>query len=311
MALALGALVMLGMQRTLVMGISIGEQVNDGVALDREARFAFDRMLQNLRNTSQLVLPLPDDPATDWPENLRVESVPASPPTGSSSKDTAVLAVALPFNVDSNNDNIADADNDQDGRLNEDWPADSSNDGESGLMDIDDDGDGLVDEESLSESDDETGSANDDPVNGVDDNGDGRKDEDPGADYNGDGAPGIAGVDDDNDGLFDEGDLRDDDEDGPSDEDWLDTVVYYLNDDELIERRSVPWDASGDGSINGKDYVTSVVANGVSFFSVERVLPRMGGQLLVHLQLTLTDSVGRTVSLESRVQVASGTGGRL
>ncbi len=310
LALALGALVMLGLQRSLIMSASVSEQVNDGIALDRSVRFAFDRVVQNLRNTSELVLPLPDDPGTDWREDIRSESVPASPPTGSSSKDTAVLAMALPFTVDSNNDGFADADNDQDGRLNEDWPADSTNDNASGLVGIDDDGDGLVDEEADTESDDEAGPANDDPHNSVDDNGNGFADEDPGNDMNGDGAPGRASVDDDGDGLIDEGGLNDDDEDGPADEDWLDTVVYYLNGDELIERRSVPWDASGDGSIDGKDYVTSVVASGVSYFSVQRLRPRIGGRLLVEVQLDLVDATGRTVSLRSRVRVARAGGRR-
>lgn len=310
-ALALGALVMLGLQRALVMSASVSEQVSAGLTLDRDARFAFERMVGGIRNTTRLVLPLQEDPSTDWLESRRIEAIPALPPTGSSGKDTAVLAVALPFYIDTNGDGVADADNDGDGRIDEDWPADSTNDGESGLRDIDDDGDGLIDEDAFSESDDESGAANDDPINGADDNADTRIDEDPGADMNGDGGAGVAGVDDDEDGAVDEGSMSDDDEDGLVDEDWLDTLVYYLNGSQLIERRSVPWDESGDGLVNGSDYVMSVIASGVSYFSVERVPKRIGGQQLVGLRLDLVDATGRVVSLRTQVQVGGGVGGRL
>ena len=57
---------------------------------------------------------------------------------------------------------------------------------------------------------------------------------------NDDGAPGIAGVDDDGDGSIDEGDVADDDEDGQSDEDWYDPVVFYLSGSAVIERRAYP-----------------------------------------------------------------------
>lgn len=311
LALALGAIVMLGLQRALFMGASVGEQVSNGVALDRDARFAFERITRALRDTDRLLLPLPDDPATDWFENVRAEWLPARPPTGSSSKDTAVLAVALPHNIDSNNDGVPDADNDLDGRLDEDWGADVTNDAASGLSGIDDDGDGLVDEEANSEDDDETGVANEDPVNGLDDDGDGRIDEDSNIDMNGDGAPGVAGVDDDNDGQVDEGVARDDDEDGLTDEDWLDTLVFSLDDDTLVERRSVPWDANGDGSINGADYVSTVIASGVSLFSVEREESRLGAGLLVHVQLELTDTSGVAVLLQTRLQVGDRLGSLL
>ncbi|MGE0486588.1 MAG: prepilin-type N-terminal cleavage/methylation domain-containing protein [Gammaproteobacteria bacterium] len=243
-----------------------------GVRLE-EARFALADMTRAVGTAPRLVLPLVDDPATAWVENPRAQTVGAS-------SAGAVLAVALDGTVDRNGDGYADADNDHDGRIDEDWPADMNGDGRNGIRGIDDNGNGSADVPSPAvPDDDESGGSSaphqdEDPLDGLDNDGDGSIDEDPGADMNGDGAPGLAGVDDDGDGAVDEGNVADDDEDGLVDEDWLDTVVYYLAGSTLMKRVPVPWDTNGDALLTGADYIETALIEGVEFFAVaRRVLP--------------------------------------
>jgi len=273
--------------------------------LAQEAHFAMTRMVRAVAQTRDLILPQMDKPATDWRENVRDETIPASLPEGSSTRASAVLAVSLSARVDLNADGIPDADNDGDGYLDEDYPADVLFDASPGIYQIDDGGNGHVDEgTSNNDDDDERLNSNDeDPINGIDDEGDGLVDDDPSADMNGDGAPGIVGVDDDNDGLVDEGSAADDDEDGSSDEDWLDAVVFFLQNDSLIERHPVPWDADGSGGANGRDYIESVIADGVSRFRVERISDK-GSIEIVDITLEMTAATsGETVNLHTRVRV--------
>ena len=274
--------------------------------LTQDARFAMSRMTRAVRESRKLMLPLPDKPGTDWRENVREETIPASPPEGSSTKATAVLAVSLSARVDLDADGFSDADNDRDGRLDEDYPADVTFDASPGIHLIDDDGDGAVDESVDLEDDDEEQTVQDeDPLNGLDDDRDGVIDEDPAADMNGDGEPGYAGVDDDGDGLIDEGSSADDDEDGTTDEDWLDAVVYFLQSDSLIERHPVPWDENLDTNVTGRDFIESVIAEDVSRFRVERV-PGSGNGEIVDITLDVTGvETGETVSLHARVRVGS------
>ena len=279
---------------------SVGERNR----LLRDARFAMDRMTTMAGGSRRLLLPLADNPATNWPENIREQTIPASPPVGSSILATAVLAITLPANIDLDSDGFPDADNDRDGRIDEDFPADIQFDYADGIYLIDDNGNGFVDE-SFANGDDDEGflAADEDPVNGFDDDGDGAIDEDPGADMNGDGAPGIAGVDDDSDGQVDEGNAADDDEDGAIDEDWLDAVVFYLQGDSLIERHPVPWDETANGFVSGRDFVASAIAGNVTRFSVQRLAASFGQPQLVSLELELTGPSGAVVSLETRVRI--------
>jgi hypothetical protein len=178
-------------------------------------------------------------------------------------------------------------------------------DGSPGIHEIDDGGNGSADEgSSNNDDDDEQLNSNDeDPINGIDDDGDGLVDDDPSADMNGDGAPGIVGVDDDRDGLIDEGSPADDDEDGSSDEDWLDPVVFYLRGDTLIERHPVPWDEDKGGAVNGRDYVETAIADGISRFRVERAAAS-GGNEIVDITLELiAPTSGETVNLHTRVRI--------
>jgi prepilin-type N-terminal cleavage/methylation domain-containing protein len=273
--------------------------------LTQDAHFAMTRMIRAVRQSRHLILPQPDKPVTDWRENVREETIPASPPEGSSTKATAVLAVSLNAVVDLDADGFPDADNDRDGLIDEDYPADMVFDLSPGIYQIDDGGDGSVDEGSSNNQDDDErlNSNNEDPINGIDDDGDGLVDEDPSGDMNGDGAPGIVGVDDDDDGQIDEGSSRDDDEDGTSDEDWLDAVVFFLQSDSLIERHPVPWDEDNGGIVSGRDFIESPIAEGVSRFRVERVVGN-GNTEIVDITLDVTGAAsGETVSLHTRVRL--------
>jgi len=303
-ATALAGLVLAAMSGLVNNALGTDEVVAERNHLLRDARFAMDRMERAVGETGYLFLPMPDKPDTDWRENVREETVPASPPEGSSTKATAVLAVSLSADVDLDSDGFPDADNDRDGRVDEDFPADIAYDFDPGIHLIDDGGDGSVDDSFSDNDDDERLSAADeDPINGFDDDADGVIDEDPGADMNADGAPGLAGVDDDGDGQIDEGDPADDDEDGSVDEDWLDAVVFYLQGDSLIERHPVPWDESANGFVSGRDFVESVIAEGVTRFRVERPIASAPGEQLIDLTLELTGPTGGSVSLNARVRV--------
>ena len=303
-ALALAAMILAATSGLVNNALGTDEVVAERNQLQRDARFAMERMTRAIGETSQLILPMPDKPDTDWRENVREETVPASPPEGSSTKATAVLAVSLSADMDLDADGIPDADNDGDGRINEDYPADVTYDFNPGIHLIDDGGDGFVDESFSDNDDDERfNSADEDPINGIDDDADGVVDEDPGADMNADGAPGLAGVDDDGDGQIDEGAAGDDDEDGVVDEDWLDAVVFYLQGQSLIERHPVPWDETANGFVSGRDFIESVIAENVTRFRVERPVASASGEQLVDLTLELSGPSGSVVSLANRVRI--------
>jgi len=114
-------------------------------------------------------------------------------------------------------------------KIDEDPGGEMSKDDTSGILGVDDDGDGLVDEEVGLEhgDDDEDGVLEEDPLNGEDDDGDGNIDEDTGHDCNDDGVQGIAQMDDNGDGVVDNGGTAsDDDEDGLINEDAINPVIY-------------------------------------------------------------------------------------
>ncbi len=116
----------------------------------------------------------------------------------------------------------------------------------------------------------------------------------------------LWGVDDDGDTQVDEGDVNDDDEDGNVDEDWLDPLVYYLNNGALIERIAVPWDANTSGTVDGRDYVESTIAENVTLLRFERVPMSAGDRAqLVDITLELSPPDGEVVSLNARVRVGA------
>lgn len=310
-SVAISAILITGMSTVIDHALHANEMTQLRNNCVQNAHFAMQRMVNAVATTRQLMLPQNDKSNTNYREHVREQTVPASSPEGSSSRATAVLAVVLPSHFDLDGNNIPDADNDRDGRIDEDFPRDSTNDNVSGIIGIDDGGNGLVDECVLwgRDDDDEQNfcGAGEDPIDGVDDDGDNTVDDDADADMNNDGEPGIAGVDDDNDGDIDEGDKDDDDEDGSIDEDWLDPLVYYLNDGNLIERIAVPWDENGSGSIDGRDFIESILVENVTRLRIERVPMTSGQQTqLVAITLELTPPGGEEFSLTTQVRVAAG-----
>ena len=300
------AVIVLALMGVVNTATETGNEVAERNTLTREARFALSRMSSMLGRSPTLLLPLADNPATNWPENLREQTDPPTPPLGSSTLATAVLAFSLPAYVDLDGDDLADADNDGDGRIDEDLPGDATWDNASGIVGIDDNGDGTVDEGD-EKDDDEDGDKDEDWFNGVDDDGDGRIDEDPKDDNNKDDKAGVAGIDDDADGDVDEGDKKDDDEDGVKDEDWYDPVVFYLKTGSngrlaLVERSPVPWDVNSDTVIDGLDFVESELAQNVTHFRVER-LQTATSVVLIDITIGLVDpQSGESISLQTRVR---------
>lgn len=307
-AVTVGAILLAGLYGVVSQTLQTQDAVHQKNILMRDARFAMQRMTRSVRHTRLLMLPMNDKVATNWPENIREETVPASTPIGDSTKATAVLAVTLPLYSDLNSDGFPDADDDKDGKIDEDLPNDRSYDFASGIYLIDDDGDGSVDENSQFYWDDDEfwGVYNEDPIDGIDNDGDGLVDEDNASDMNGDGCPGICGVDDDADGTVDEGDVDDDDEDGNEYEDWYNPVVYYLDNGTLKERTPVPWDTNADSTISGLDFITSDIAENVTLFRIERISKGSNQDQLVDIIIELTSPVtGEKVTLQTQVRVGS------
>ncbi|MGB5409577.1 MAG: prepilin-type N-terminal cleavage/methylation domain-containing protein [Thiogranum sp.] len=305
MSVVIASMLMLGLSGVASQAIQTHDMVREKNRLTDQARFAMQQMVRTVSHSRLLLLPQNDRPASNWLENVREETVPPTPPTDDSTKYTAVLAVTLPASIDLDTDGFPDADNDRDGRIDEDPPADNTFDNATGIFQIDDGGDGKVDEFSGCcrwDDEEDFGITDEDGINGIDDDGDGRVDEDPGSDVNGDGCHGICGVDDDGDGLVDEGSGNsNDDEDDQTDEDWYDPLVFYLNGDTLMQRTPVPWETSGDGLVSGLDFIAEPIADNVTRFRVERVA---GADQLVDLTLELTSPLsGETVSLHTRVRV--------
>ncbi|MGI9324255.1 MAG: prepilin-type N-terminal cleavage/methylation domain-containing protein [Pseudomonadales bacterium] len=275
-------------------------------ALAIDAEFALGRIEQAITRSERLLVPLHDRSFTEFTEHIREQFVPAQAPPAGSTFATAALAVAQDPEIDLDYDGIADADNDGDGRVDEDWSSDITNDGKTGVVGIDDDGDGEVDESDFgSGDDDELFTLEEDPVNGVDDDGDGSIDEDPWSDMNADNRAGIAGIDDDRDGAIDEGNNNDDDEDGLSNEDWLDARVFFINDSDLIERIPVPWDENGDLSITGNDYVESIVTSNVSFFGIRLLSDAQDDPQLLEITLSLSDASGQMLTRSARLRLGA------
>ena len=279
--IAISGLVFAALYQLLTQSLTLRASTAAGSDGMFELQFAMDRMVRSVAGSRLVLLPLGSD-------------------------QRPLLAVTLAASVDRDGDGFADADDDRDGRIDEDPGADITDDGKPGIEGIDDDGDGAVDEDDIWwHNDDEIGfgfgEINEDPFNGMDDDGDGYVDEDWDDDLNDDGAPGLAGIDDDGDGAVDEGSNGDDDEDGETGEDWLNPVVYRLESGDLIERIPVPWDASGDGNTNGRDFVETVILNDVTFFEAQRV--DAAAATVVHLTLTATDADGVAQTLSTTVRV--------
>jgi type II secretory pathway pseudopilin PulG len=299
-------LIIAGLSRVIQVTLDSKTTLKQQIELAREASFAMQRMLSTVSHSRRLLLPLDDNPATNWPEHIREQTVPPSAPIGDSTAATAVLAVTLPAHVDLNFDGVPDADDDGDGLIDEDLPNDIHLDYTPGIILIDDDGDGQIDE-GLGHDDDEGGTVNEDRLDGIDNDGDGSVDEDVASDNSGNGCPGFCGVDDDGDGQIDEGAIDDDDEDGNAFDDPYDPVVFYLNAGVLMERMPVPWNEDGlsssAGPVDGRDFIVSPIASDVTRVRFERVPDSPLAWDIVDITLELTGDDGQVVSLNRRVRL--------
>ncbi len=296
-SLAVASVLIVGVISTTSQVSRLEQQASTAFALQQQLNFALQRMTSATNASSQLLLPLHDRPTSAYTEHDRHQFVPAQAPPAGTSLATAVLAVAQDPTIDLDNNGVPDADNDGDGRIDEDWPRDTTNDGAPGIVLIDDDGDGEVDEGFFSDhDDDELLGLSEDRLNQIDDDDDGSVDEDPSADMNGDGEPGVEGVDDDGDGNIDEGNRDDDDEDGQEDEDWIDARVFHLVGSNLVERQPVPWDANGDGNQDGADYVESVILENVTEYRVQLTSDAYAAAQVVRVSLSISDAQGQTLA---------------
>ncbi len=79
--------------------------------------------------------------------------------------------------------------------------------------------------------------------------------------------------------------------------------MFYLQGDELIERAPVPWDENSSGSITGRDYVETKIAENVTRFRIERIPQGSNQYMLVDLTLEITPPNGDVYSLNARVRV--------
>lgn len=277
-SLAIGALLFAALGGVAVQSTRALAMTTDSSLLEQEAQFALDRMIEAVRAARVVLIPQPERAATVYSESQR-----------------ALLAVSLDPTIDRDANGFVDADNDRDGRVDEDWSDDATNDGVAGIVGIDDNGDGVIDGDS--KNDDEDGASNEDTANGLDDDGDGLVDEDAKRDMNDDGKPGVKSVDDDGDGSVDEGKNEDDDEDGAVDEDWLDARVFRLVGTTLVER------LPDLNAANGTVFTERPIAAGVSGFSVVYSTPAAAGlppTLLITLTLT---GAGAAATVETRVRV--------
>ncbi len=163
------------------------------------ARFAMERMVRKVRETSWVLLPLRDSDPND----------PLYP--NQSYYPRTILAVS------------GGIDNDGDGLVDEDPGDDITGDNAAGIVGIDDDSDGLVDEGNVKKDGEGSGVTDNDAIDGIDNDGDGIVDEDPGQNFYG--IQGKKGKDDDGDGAVNE--------------DPLDPLIFYLSGSTLMERQDV------------------------------------------------------------------------
>ncbi|MBT8441069.1 MAG: MSCRAMM family adhesin SdrC [Gammaproteobacteria bacterium] len=301
-ALAIAALLLTSLTGAVGGALNLRDDTQARVDATRDLRFAMDRMVRAARRSQRLLVPLADNPKTNWRENVREQTVPASAPEGDSTLATAVLAVTLDPGQDRDADGFADGDNDKDGRVDEDPGNDNTFDGMPGIIGIDDDGDGTADEGLATKltDNDEDGIPFDDWLDGLDNDGDGAIDEDIPAETNGDNKAGLADVDDDGDGSVDEGNNQNDDEDDAINEDWFDPVVFFLRGTTLIERRP-----NLDPS-NGLDFSEYPIADNVTYFRVERVPDAGKRAVLVDITLELTIPGIEATRKSVRIRVGGG-----
>lgn len=227
-ALAIGAVLLVAINGVTGESLAAFKATSERDELNSQAQFAMQRIAAAVQGSPQVLVPQVEDLGTAYSESVR-----------------GVLAVSLNPTLDRDADGYADADNDRNGKVNDKLAADQANDGQPGIIGIDDDNDGVVDNAS-----DDAGTL---PTNG-------------------------------------------------SGADWLDVIVFFLANGQLIERMP------NLNPVNGNDYTERVIADNVSQFQVTRPLSNIAGNRLVWLDiaLTLTGSSGRLVSLNAQLRVGAG-----
>jgi len=228
-------------------------------ALYREGLLAMERMTKGVRSCTYLLIPNAHTPVRD----------------------------ILAFSGYTNDDNDFYFDDPLFPRIDEDTSAEMSKDDTPGILGVDDDGDGLIDENPVEHGDDdEDGATEEDPIDGYDNDGDGNIDEDAHHDSNNDNASGIAGMDDNGDGQIDNGNTNvDDDEDGLRNEDFLNPVIYSFDSATKTLRTS---ESSTGETV---DLSTRVTLFRVTWEAPERIL----------VELTLTGDDGESVAFSEYV----------
>ena len=248
MTMVIGSVLILGVSNVMSRTLQARDVAHIQNELTRQSRFALQQLVKGVAQTGSVQLPLLDNPLTTDAENIREQFFPASPPPDDDGFAGAVLAVTPSALTDLDGDGIADADNDHDGLI----------------------------------------------------------DEDPGGDTNSDTCSGSCLVDDNRDGIVDNGSANDDDEDGVTDEDWNDAVVFYLSGGNLIQRTPIPWDTDSSGHVTAADYVEEVIATQVSHVRIERMAQNGDGPetIAISLRLSSPDN-GSEVNLSTQVRAGS------
>lgn len=256
-AIMILGLISVGVTSFLSAAIQAQASGNKKSALYREGLLAMERMTDGARRCTFLLIPNSHTPTRD----------------------------ILAFSGRINDDNDYYFDDPLFPRIDEDLGFDMDEDGNDGIVGIDDDGDGLIDEGFWNTDDDEGGFPDEDPLDGIDNDGDGNVDEDIGGDHNNDGLPGIAGIDDDGDGQVDEGSVWDDDEDGTFTETGLFPVLYRFDNGAHTLRESIP-----------KLGQTVDLSTHVSAFRVTYEAPER-----IRIELTLTGDEGESITFAEYV----------
>lgn len=275
--MALAGIIMLGINGLVGRVYDQWRYHNERQELLAQGNFAMARLIQAVNASRRVLIPLPENPLTPTSESQR-----------------ALLAVTLDPGLDRDADGFADGDNDKDGLIDEDIPADNTFDGFPGIKGVDDDHDGVVDE-NIGGADwytdnDEDGVKREDQINGMDDDLDGAMDEDiPKLNST---AGGDANNNADNDG------------DGLKNEDWLDPVVYRLSADgkQLLER--LPNLNPSDGAAYTEQPL--VEAETITF-TVQRLPLSPGARTeLLEVTLLLSGKYGGDLRFATRLRTGGG-----
>ena len=161
-----------------------------------------------------------------------------------------------------------------------------------GIIGVDDDGDGIIDNGATWRDDDEDGVSDEEILDGLDNDGDGNIDEDLSTDFTKDSAAGIMSMDDDGDTQVDESSnpnpLGDEDEDGPKKEDTV-TFFLYTHDSATNTLRQIVRSNAGGITSN------VILSTHVTDFTATYYPPDVTNHPRISIALTLTGDEGDSV----------------